>query len=351
MSKKKLLLLFTTLLLITISGCFPTGEIRHGGNSELSPDAQQIADNIKNFELDLTLPEKSPENLPMLELHIKEWDTDKVLGLLVGDEEITQRDEYDSDHYAGEKYTVYQNDNMFLSIEKGRLGYNRKTNYSQQITSALDSCYYTEPYDINCSFATREEVAAKFKELLNALGITNLSEPDVKAVNPDFANRILRETAPSGKFTPWTDEEIYYINFSQVYEGVPVSNYDIIRHNGEGYVSMAAKISAVFDKTGIIKLSFQNIKTPEYKKLETVSVTPPENALKTVVNHFASQKLLRYHTMFDCELIYADVSNNNRTAYTLIPVWQFTYRTAIEGIKEQNCHRIYADNRNRLILQ
>ena len=347
MLKKTVLLLVVSMLAITLSGCFPDGSSPYLGNSGQISDAWQLAKSIENFELDLTLPQVSPEELPILELSIREWDTEKVVGLFLGDKEITEYYEYDSDYYDGEKYAVYMSDNFLFSIEKGRILYIKYPNYMAPFTSYLDSKYETEPYDIECSFAAREEAADQVRELLDTLGITNLSEPDVKAVNAELANRIYEETIPTGNYEAWVDEEIYYISFSQVFEGVPLGRGRVGRENG--YVSIGTNIKAVVDKNGIAYLNLQRIYSAEYKQGEKVSVAPATDTLKTAVSYFDGQKLLDSYTMYDCKLIYSDIANEGNMSFTLVPIWEFSCRFDFGDARESR-YKVYIDYQNKPVI-
>lgn len=357
MLKKTALLSVVFMLAIMLSGCFPDGSSPYLGNSGQISDARQLAESIENFELDLTLPQNSPEELPVLELSIRQWDTEKVLEMFMGDKEITDRREFDSDYYDGEKYSVYWADDVMFVIEKGRLSYTRLSGTRERsLCSFLDIYYESEPYDVECSFMTREEAVGKVREILDKLGITNLSEPDVRGVDVPLAEKLLKKSSPSGNYEPWGDDEFYYITFSQVYEDIPINRWNV-RGLENKYVSKESYITAIVDKNGIVELSLSGIYSAEYKQGDKVSVTSASDALTTAVSNMAETDFPKLCTMYDCKLIYVNTANDKNISFTFAPVWEFSYCCCYDSgnfayaADNRTIERSYVDYKNNFLKE
>lgn len=359
MSKKILFLPIILVMLALLTGCFPNGDTTYLGNSHQSTDIEHLGEDIENFVLDLTLPENVPEELPIIELRVHEWDTEKALEIFLGDDEITEYNEYDSDFYEGEKRYVYWTEDALFYVDKGLLTYtSNSADNKERLCSYMEFCYETEveaeTYDIECSFATRDEAVEMVRETLNELGVTNLSEPIVRGIDEQLAYKLQEITHPNSDYDPWEDGEFYYIRFSQVFEDVPIGSERIRRVNG--YHSQGGEITAIVDKSGIVRLHMFRILSAEYKQNERVSVTPAAEALKTAVSYFEGQKLQTVNTLYDCKLVYTDIANEDKISFTFEPMWEFTYYSTDmlpNGVEtdDEYISKMHVDYQNRLVSE
>lgn len=351
-----LLTVFSSFLL---SGCYPTGMIRSESGDEKT--VYEIADEIENLTLSLTLPSDAPpENLSKLRVTPQKWDKDKLCEIFLGDKTITDQFEYYVD-YKNDKRYIFETGDSHLYFVSGDMGYRdlSKEGYGYSyVDNIFDSIRLDERYTYakECNFPLSDAVD-RVNEILDKIGIQNYALSEVWAVTADIANELLsdenmfivNEDTSSIEYVPyphWTsNDEAYVLRYSISCENIPVMTRTAL-FVGE-YMPEGSVIDAVVTKDKIMSLTCDNIFSMEYEITEPISIkVSAESALKDILQNFSKRRLQSPYEIFDVKLVYANfdyVNDSTGQYYTLMPMWQFDYGEYVQTFKGLFRRRIFVD--------
>lgn len=329
---KKILLIMTTMCVLLLSGCFPTGEktADKAQYSEIIANAEEI----NNFSIDnLELPDSYPETLPKIRVTLKEWDVN-VSDIVSGGAVIKETKEYPSDRADGGSYIVDMLDNnYFVNNETGRIYYGRFYNNNDytdeeltamtqnRICSYIKATYADDLLDVpELDSFGKEEALQRLQTIFAELGITCFGEPLIYTVTAEYANSLDNDRKLSAA------DEFYRIVYPICFENIPLIYDAQVDIEGTDYpFSVSSRAEAVVSKDGIVVLDMDWICGNEYEKTEDVQISvSPEDALNVIVSAYKDRKLDCETVFNSCKLVYIPIETDGKYSFTYSPAWEFS---------------------------
>lgn len=364
MLKRKLyiLVLFTLLSAVVLSGCYPTGERRAGGSSgQLGEDNTKIEVEKGDMRANIyNLPTDYPTEIPIIDISLREWDIKELERLFIDGKTITEYYEFESDLSSDITRYVYlaadvDGNDYWLVYEPGRINAAYKDDRGNEVASLMSICDYLCVdkvfNDDDLASFPKSDAVKRVNKVLEDIGLTNVSEPDIWSVTAEKANELYAENFSGELF--WTEkDDIYILNYSLQYNNIPIITDEkaipSLRNKSFG----GAKVTAVVSKDRIISFDCHNIFSEDQTSTSKVSVnyTPPE-AFETLIPVYENIKLGYTLDYYDCRLVYYAVDRtDDRLTYSFAPAWQFdySYEDNLIGIT-QNFELVSADKGIRIV--
>ena len=213
-------------IVVTFSGCFPTGEKQQ---TETDLEEYKVGEKFEyskdNLTAEFTIPEKLPQ-ATRIGIKPKAFDREEVIKLFFGDKAYTEG--LESEGMLG----TYETDDgsFFISFYGGGLSFydNRVCNYEYPVNygSLVNYCVprvwdYNPPSDNELKDFPRETALNSAEELLKKLGIVNFGEPEVYPMSVEAIKRVVEEQSLSRydiqKLSQ--EHECYVLRYSQLFDG------------------------------------------------------------------------------------------------------------------------------------
>lgn len=334
--------LLTAASMFLLSGCYPTGMIR--AESDKSGDEKtvyEIADEIENFTLSLTLPDDvPPETIPKLKMAHQQWDKDKLCEIFLSDDPLIDQFEYDADLDPGKLYWYETADDVFY-FSPGKITYDIDKNdlYGyDELKNMFNNRLLDEKYTSakECNFPL-SDVIDTVNGIIDKIGIKHYTLSKVWAVTADIANDLLSDKKRMIRhedgvervpYLRWTsDNDAYYLKYSIAYENIP------FMANSAKFVDFfmpyGTSINAIVTKDKLMWFSCEEIYSMEYETIDSVSVkVSAEAALRDILESYSRRSMPSLHEIFDVKLVYANfelVDDPTGLNYILMPMWEFDY--------------------------
>lgn len=336
----KIIILFMSCSLL-LTACFPSGgqALSTEDNDVISRQIENIVSDNNNLQVDVQLNE-TVEELPKINVKAMEWDENKLKEFfLTGrnniehEERPTNFDEFFPNDkrnlfFEGEDYWLIYEPGTLLSEERhsGVFGY--KT-MMMNFNHFRFKDFFT---DENLSVLSKNEAISRCTLILDKVGITNYSEPEIYAITADKANKFWKseEYDEYDEYNDWVslDDEIYILRFLIEYNNIPVTDISpsIVEGDFVG-LFVGTYINFIVTKDKIYSLSANYIFSPEYENGEKISIKcSEENALKIAAEYYNDISLNddKNIKITDCKLVYAprEWHKDNENPFTLVPVWE-----------------------------
>ncbi len=336
-SVKKVISLMLSLLLLTaaVSGCYPGGTARlpeESDEEEIREQILNIAEENGHLAIEARIPEDTPKELPRLEVHVMEWDEETINAMFLAQRPGLEHAEYPSDDFTGENYDFYESKDAeayWLVYEAGRLSSDIREKFGVYgygtLMSVFGTYYLPDYFDgENIGLFPASGAVDRVEAVLTELGVTNFSEPAVYPVTADKANRYL---ADYNEYQKWTaEDEIYFLQFPQAYEGIPVTtdNPKDRTPGGHGAYFVGSSVTAAVAQDEILSLDCEHLFSPDYRKGESVPIQcSAENALKIAAEHYQGVALPDITiTIKNIQLVYVPFEQQDEKNFTMVPMWR-----------------------------
>ena len=228
--------------IITLSGCFPTGEKDPVVSDDYS-DKDTFEYEGENISVSFDIPEV-PENMPTrIKLKEKFFDYEEMLPLFFGDKPINWEKTWSGGYYT--------DDDTYLSVEENRIQFNdgetaHNHNYqvdgpvNYQVALFVDEIFYKDTYftggDELDSFPLQDALDRAL-ELTSTLGFANLGDPEIYAVSLYTYEKLIEELDAyiffNEEYPLTVDDEVYIFHFPQVFDDVRLAELREISINDE----------------------------------------------------------------------------------------------------------------------
>lgn len=259
------------LLICSLTGCFPTGELNmpsesvinseNTGNSNKDENISYSAPRVIEafLKIDVPLPDNYPTELPVLKATVREFDAEAVKAVFIDGKTI------DKDDSQNGKTMLFTDDGTSLYVDKGNItfitdahlfdGENEKRSKSMmQQTAAehaaskyLDFIHTGDELD---GFP-RSEARERADELVKMLDIKYLGEPQIYAVTAEDSHNFDENIVLT------KNEECYLVKYLTTYNGIPIPNEDTEVFVGTNNES--SWVNVILTKDKLVKFSCFNI--------------------------------------------------------------------------------------------
>jgi len=185
--------------------------------------------------------------------------------------------------------------------------------------------------DESISVLPKEEAVNRCTQLMNEVGITNYSEPEIYAITVDKANEFWKSEGYDEyeEYKDWMspEDEIYILSFPIEYNDIPVTLFspESIRNDHVG-IFAGSFVFFLVTKDEILYLDSNNLFSPQYENGEYVTIKcSAENALKIALDYYNGIKLDEGKSVkvTQCKLVYAPRKwHEQGEIITLTPLWE-----------------------------
>lgn len=228
-------------IVLTMSGCFPTGEKLPDTSKDYTPE-NGFKYQAPNINVSFKIPEIQKDIPTRIKLREKSFDDDKMLELFFNGKTILHDKTWEGNYYTDDDSLLCVGSNS-LSFCEGKTAPLKKfqidapLNYQAALT--VDQDYYRDTFNIGReldSFSS-QNAAERSLELISTLEITNLGEPEFYAFSVDTLEK-LKENGFSFAFNekyPLTkDNEVYVLKFREIFYGVELADVQTSIKNNVG---------------------------------------------------------------------------------------------------------------------
>ena len=336
MKKKILLFAICTIVLISSSACFPTGE----NNDVITSTGQTVSPKHIKRELGENLSVDADinvsENVKWKEYNaeLKNFSEKELNVSFLNDKEISKQIESPS-IYSKDKAISYEfSDNTYLSVQSGYLYYTHpqydKGYYSVAISDRSVGNIRPDIAEVYTKSSLegidKEESIEQVRGILNSLEISVFNQPQAYSLDYEtLMSEWVDFTLPNGMpAEPWTrEDEAYVIFFTAMADNLNISDLSYSDSQKQVIVP-GSQIYAIVSKNGIICLSIQGIYSINNTS-DDREIISSESALE-IVNTKYSNIILTDKVLISrisAELV-SICENADQYKYKLVPAWVFT---------------------------
>lgn len=271
--KKSIKAAVSFLLICSLTGCFPTGELNESGNSKINSEItgnsngnendpnilSSIPTEIENLKIDVSLPDNYPAELPIIKATLREFDAEAVKTLFIDGKAIYE------DNSRNGKIILETTDGASLFIGKGDItfisdshlldGENDKRAKSKMQQTAAEHVvthYFNFPHaGDELEDFPRSEARERADELVKKLDIKYLGEPQIYAVTAEDSHNFDAEIILT------KEEECYLIKYLTTYDdiSIPEDNNEVFADRSN-HVSV---VNVILTKDKLVKFLCHNI--------------------------------------------------------------------------------------------
>lgn len=333
---KKYISLIALLLsvVLTLSGCFPTGE----NDPDVSDDFSGMDTfeySAENLSVNFDIPEM-PNNVPTrIKLKEKHFDVNEMIELFLDGKTIdeAQTNREDGIAWTTDRSNLSVAGGNYISFNEGTVcrdwpSVPRNSPINYQIDLSFSKEHFRDIYGIGEEIAgfPSQDAIDRALELCSTLGITNLGEPSVYAFDLGVYEKYKGITSPWLNLNiPFTEEhEIYVLRFPQVFGGIELADlYDLqindstenAKYGKSGVSSHDVEVGV--SRTGIFHFRVREAYEAEY---EIISSEPIKYGLNYALSELSSYFERSYF--------------RNKTAFTSADVVYFPVERKEEGYAE-----------------
>lgn len=349
MKKKLLLIIASSMLIFSLTGCFPDGKKTLSKDGLISnlisipEELQKTLDENLIIDADIVVPETFPART--YQATLKEEDKEKIEEVFLSNKEITNVEEFSNDFDKTKKNYLYSTtDDASLFIEGGSLFFYEKKAIERQYTRYVKGDSSFIDYNLKETFpketlnnVDREASVQSFKDICDGLEVEISGEPEVYALDAENLDRITdySEEQPNGEpIEKWTEEDqVYFITAHVLYDAFPMTQFGYITKSGYG---KGTCLSAIFGVDGLIEFSLN----PFYEIIDNgkdiskiCSLDVANNAIK---EKYKNTILSNPVTVSEIRLEYVPVQKDvEKQIYELTPMWVYTASQDSQNTKGQ----------------
>lgn len=346
--KKKVTLALLICCLIGTTGCFPTGE-KIDKNSVSNEE-----ETIENFSIDIPKSESKSYNTEYSPINasLKKWDDNLLKEIFLNGASVLNTNEFEANYNADELHIFHELDNgAYISYENGTLHYsdlNINNLYSYSFLATSPTWNGITSRDINKYFKDeelesldRDTTLEEMQNIVNKLGLTDISEPEIYAMSAESANKITVDyklTYKDGSEMPkWTEEqEAYFFIYSLEYDDIPVSKFDSYNESTTNSME-GSSIMGIINQDGLVYFNCKMIYQPESEITDKKAICSEETATQAVKNKYKNLILQNPISVIDCNLFYVSDDIEFGKSYILKPMWAFT---TVETVDDEEYYSV-----------
>jgi len=335
MKKRLAAAALTISIVLTMSGCFPTGE-KSLNTSNTTSDRTSFEYSKDHFTADFEIPDYSPDMPAKIRLKIKSFNAEEMIDLFFDGKTILRDKTWEGNYYADDDSLLCVDSNSLLFCD-GKTAPLKKfqieapVNYQAVLT--VDENYYRDTFDIGKeldSFSSQSATERALK-LISTLGITNLGEPEIYAFSLDTLEK-LRDNDLAFAFNdkyPLTEEnEVYVLHFSRLFEGIEVADTetsikDNTRETGISTVS-SPDITVGISKDKIFYFNAEEIYEAEDEIVSNESAKYDLNYAVSELANYLEKAYFTLETNVDkAKAIYFPIERNSEGYTEFSLAWSF----------------------------
>jgi hypothetical protein len=281
-------------------------------------------------------------------------------------ETVLFRGERTSSEEARPGLHVVRSENTADACSYSSLGINSNLVFQTAATEYVFNVFHWRPDDTENNlaqfsttaelpFATRDAVTSAVLDAVQKLGVKNLGEFVIYALDHEQLGALEKEMKSSGNYNEykykneWTDDDdCYFLTMPCSVSGLPVDEYDtqpmIVEQTVQG-----SNIAALYSHNGLEYLQVTNFCSSKGVGQE-LPVVSFEAALGTIVNKLELLITTSKYTITDVRMKYVfQFKDSSRTTLKLAPAWYFTVNEAVvytrDGVEYRDnvTHRFMID--------
>lgn len=344
---------FSTLIIL--SGRFPTGAPKD--DSDISREdrdsaATHTTPNFVETELDENLivhasvSQTNHENLKSRSIHLKNFDEEQIKKVFLKKRTVIDSYESHNEWFPTYKDNYYEfDDESYVRTEPGSLNYQDEFYFNRTYESVISDLSYFIRSDIEDVFKktelegmNKDKAIESVRELLNEVGMDDLGEPEVYALDLDSLKSEWEDYQTKQEESPrqWEKkDEAYLVIFPIIYDNVNVTN--------KGYIDQAnqipvtgSRIMGVVNREGVINLTCRGIYEIGGALEENITPITIETALEKIKEKYKNTLLTDPIRITHISLEYVPtVSSGDDISHQLIPAWVFTAQQMVNYSDEE----------------
>ena len=326
---------------VMLSGCYPTGETSLDSYAE-SAGIEELDEQAPGVEVNLTLPENTPKEVPVLRIKEKTFDYDYIKSIFIDGKTIVQHEEGNPQG----RFFDAADDGTSIYVNKGEFNLRTETHSNDKIISSVfvkeinAEKVFT---DVSLPSFSREDAVEKAKQLLDDLEISGVSEPDIYAVTPKNFNEFYKTYFEDESVPDFNENDGYYIlNFEQWVEGLPITPAAINFPKDKLESFGDSRILIAVDENGYIRTDFMYVVDNDYELGENYEIKiSAEEAVKRAILSFGTAPAEnRKREITSCQLVYAPITVPDEDGvYTMYPVWRVAIEVTMNTDEPNNVHK------------
>lgn len=319
MNKKITFAIVLSLLISSLTGCFPTGEYEQKGSSQVdnttasstsNPAAFTIPNDLTNVKFNIEISSDYPSEVPTIKVKKQIFDADEVKAMFLDGKTIV--DDFSQENFR----RLATAEGEHLVVERGRLTYSvdhldddpvKHAVFSEQNNCVTNLEYFYIDFkhlDSELEGFSRAEALAQADELIKPLNIKHLAEPRVYAFTTEDYDAIFGSASRSNldkdgnkvDVSSFNDDaEFYLVRYYAEYDGIPISEASVQLFDRTFH--SPSKVDVLISKDGLIRLDCENI----FDGVEEVEQTQIkygfEDAIKSFHNHYAVKDTVLEYTL------------------------------------------------------
>lgn len=354
MNKKFAVAIVLSLLILLLTGCFPTGEYEQKSSETVNNADDSIAsersdfpvpNELKNVKFNFELTGDYPSEVPTIKVKKQIFDADEMKALFIDGRTIV--DDYSEDGFR--RFTTAEGETLVL--EKGRVYYtvdhynqdpNKNSIFNTQTSCADDlQILYIEYHHLDSELdgVSRAEALAQADELVKSLHIKYLSEPNIYAFTAEDCNAVY-----SDREDRYFDEnyEFYLVRYYAEYNGIPIAAASAKLYENERTIHTPTTVNVLIGKDGLIQFEclcvFDNVEIVEQTQIKCKL----EDAVRNYYEHYSvKDTALDYTLEYDkIGLEYTTTSSDFAAGEIVFkPIWHM-YGTQYFSSRHTNAYKL-----------
>lgn len=323
-------------VVLTLSGCFPTGEKDLNTSSGLF-ESGIFEYNAGNITVRFEAPE-IPNNLPTrIKVMEKKFDTDEMLQLFLDGKTI--------DHVALD-VNYWTDDGTLLTVDGNSLGFrDGKTCHAAkfqvddpvnyQVILLLYKDYYRDEFfepNAELDGFPSQNAIDRAENFAASFGMTNLGKPEVYAASLETYQKI-RDNFDgffNDAYTLTNDNEVYFLMYSQVYGDIGLADLyqasvkDNTNKDGLDNV-FSPKVVIGISRDRVFYFNVEEAYKSEYEILSSEPVKYDFNyALNELTSYIDKNYFSKKNVIEKAELVYLPVERKEPGYLEYTPAWCFS---------------------------
>lgn len=317
----------SVLTAVTLTGCFPTGEVSDPAPSQTAPatstaptsgDASVPSDTSApantvltvgdKVTIDVTPPASYPSEVPIIKCHLRDFraESEEIKKFFIDGKEIYKEDSHE------DSISYFTADGGFLNLQdQGVLSYtpedhiydgeNEKRDiYKMQRTCAdniVNSYFYFPHMNDELEGFPRSEALARANELIEQLDVKYLGEPQIYAITAEDArgygkpveiNKEENEESTDDQIVLNKEDELYLVLYQTVYDDVAITS-DSAKIHSDNY-TQASWARVLLTKDEMVLCEFFHVFDSIEESEEVQVKCSPETAVSKMYDYYTMQE-------------------------------------------------------------
>lgn len=314
-----------TLLSISLTGCYPTGEKPLPSNTDsVEHFSGKITEKVGNIEMNYDISADFPTKLPKIRLKAKELDKEQCKSVLLRGKEIAPPSN------DVPSYVTYTTDGSKLVLTNGSFSFfdnctAPSLEYLGEYSVILDKDSYKS--DDQFDSISPAEAIEQANKVLDELGIENYTEPYVIPITADLVKEFV-DTRGEGnvQFPLWKEGDGFYLlKYRFKYNGIELSNEDL-KTPGQSRSVHGSEINVRVSKNGVFAIDTTRLY--EVVSLDEGNVDmiyDAKYASDQFIEHFSKVTGVEHRITFThCQPEYIPLEWINSDEAVFTPAWCFS---------------------------